>query len=261
VPRSPIIWFTTLLAAFVTGAAAGTYFTGAANASRSNGPVETKTSATSEGGTDWSGRELAELGLKSHTADVERQLADMKAKQDSTILSDRLAFYKKYNLAPTSFSDDLKVTNEMAEFLKMSESERKLVDEHLAQIHTQIQSLEKQHLKLVTQTDNSVTYEIEPFPEGAALKDQLKQLVTGDLGADRGDLFINAAGGWEMNRGFAAFGVGKTGLQLTRTDQSGPPSYRITETFANGSSMTQNSDSILLPSEFRGLVQLDTSSP
>jgi hypothetical protein len=259
VSRSPVLLAVALLTTFVAGVIAGVCFAGAANTTGDDVPPGAKSSATSSKDSNWSGHELEEFGLKNHAADVDRQLADMKAKEDAAILSDRLAFYKKYNLAPTSFSDDLKVTDEMAEFLKMSAAERKNLEDHLEQIHAQIQSLEKQHLKLVSQADNSVTYEIEPFSEGAALKDQLKQFVEGDLGTDRGDLFMNSAV-WEMNRDFAAFGVGKTGLQLTRVDQSGPPSYRITETFANGSSMTQGSGNIL-PSEFRGLVQLDTSSP
>ena len=257
--RSPVLSAVALLAAFVAGVVIGGYFAGAANTNGDGASARAQSSATSSKDSSWSEQELQEFGLKNQAADAQKQLDDMKAKQDSAILNDRLAFYKRYNLAPTSFSDDLKVTNEMAEFLKMNEAERKNVDDHLAQIHAQVESLEKQHLKLVTQTDNSFTYEIEPFSEGAALKDQLKRLVEGDLGTDRADLFMDSAA-WEMSRDFASFGVGKTGLQVTRTDQSGPPSYQITETFANGSSMS-HTGSDAVPLEFRGLVQLDGSSP
>jgi hypothetical protein len=84
----------------------------------------------------------------------------------------------------------------------------------------------------------------------------LKQLVEGDLGSERADLFMDSAS-WSMQSAFDSFGVGKASLQVTRLDHAGTAPFRIKETFANGSGITQESGANSLPAPFDGLVQLD----
>lgn len=253
--RSPLSSALVFVVVFLCGVAVGAFIFSPAKAPDFGQDPGAKGDFSAGAATAFSDGDPQGAELRAHVAEVEKKLTELGEKQDAAILHDRLDFYKKYKVSPESFGPDLHVTNAMAEFLKMSGPERKAVNDHLAQIHDQIRSLAKQNLKLVKQTDDSVSYEIEPFPEGKALKDQLHEMVEGDLGAERGDLFMTSAQ-WEMDSAYFGFGEGKAGLQVTRIDQKGGPSYRIKETYANGGSMEQ-SGANALPAEFNGLVELD----
>jgi hypothetical protein len=195
--------------------------------------------------------------LRKRVADVERQLVDLKEQEDRAILADHLAFHKKYHLTPGTLNDDLTITPAMIDYLQVTAPEKKELEGHLRDIAAQIRKLEQQHLKLVKQGDDSVTYEITPYTEGKALEDNLKSDIDADLGAERGAVFTDCAK-WQYDELFSGFGNGQTEIQITRTDQSGPGSYRLNETFGDGSG-EERPIGTTLPSRYAGLIQLDPS--
>jgi hypothetical protein len=228
-------------------------------------PVNSDASAKSTGGTTSSGffaDSDAEERVKDNTIlsdrirELEKELAEQKT-DDHAILADRLAFAKKFKnqFGLSGFDGGLKVTPIMAEFLKLTPEEKKAIEQHLAQIQGEVKKIEQARITVLKQTDNSVTYEIPAFPEGKALKDQLNNFVTADIGDDRASIFLGDSS-WEFQENFSGFGEGKTDIQITKTDQNAGLNYMLKETYANGSG-TEQPIGNALPERFKDLIQLD----
>jgi hypothetical protein len=258
-PRLSALTGILVLMAFLSGMGFGLYFGGSFASSPVISVAASKVLPAVSPDVTPAEREAADTLAKIHAQDAEQQVEAEKRNRDAMILADRLAFYKKYpdRMAPQAFGEDLKVTDIMADFLKMTDAERKSVSAHLAQIGSATKQYEQANLKLVKQDGDSVTYEIAPYPQGKELRDQLTNMIEGDIGADRADLFLGSSK-WEFNESFSGFGEKKTQISIKRTDSSGAPSYMLSETFGDGSGMSRSIGNTL-PSRFAGLLQLDPS--
>jgi len=254
--RQMLVYVGLLLLGFVFGISLGLYAGGGVSAS---GPsVKNADSFLSETSSspEASGQVQANTLLSDRIRELEKELAEQK-NDPNAVLADRLALYKKFSnqLGLSSFGQDLKVTPVMAEFLKLTPQEKEALEQHLAQIHAEVDKIEQANIKLVKQEGDSVTYEIPAYPEGKAIEDQLNNLVTADIGDDRASVFLGQAK-WEFNEMFSGFGAGKTDIQITRTDQNAGLSYMLKETYADGSG-SERPIGNTLPQRYQNLIQLD----
>lgn len=254
--------FPTVLAlvAFLAGLGLGVYLgaSGGASFAMRGGSAKTQAGMSADTGLTDRGQQDAEL--RSHVADVERQLTDMKSKEDAAILADRIAMINKYGLSsPQAFDDSLKLTPQFSDFLKLTAGERDAVDSHLAQTFSHVKELEQQHLKLAKQDDKSVTYEVPAYPEGKALEDDLQKQIEGDVGGDRADIILNGGNRFRLDDYFLGFGTAAATIEVARTDENGRSTYRVEEHFGNGEGLGRNIEGTTLPGQLQGLFQLDPS--
>jgi hypothetical protein len=191
--------------------------------------------------------------LPARARQLQADLDAEKKKEADLLLQDHLELFKKYRLSPSGWGEDLKITDEMADFLKMSPDERRKVDALLAQTFAENRLLQAQHLKLISQKDNVVTYQISMYREGHILRDEFQREMQDALGADRAAVLVKDRS-WEIQQSFSDFGDDNTQIEITRIDQTGPPRYRIMEAFPSGSSTTISDQ---LPHHLSGLLQLD----
>ncbi len=98
----------------------------------------------------------------------------------------------------------------MVEILGLSKEEQTAVEQHLVEVRKAMEKLEDADTTFLKQTANSVTYEVPADPQGKALKDQLSNTLTSDIGADRAD-FLLSSSGFENFGPFSGFAEQKKG--------------------------------------------------
>jgi hypothetical protein len=123
-----------------------------------------------------------------------------------------------------AFDGSLKVTPEMAAILGLSKEEQQAIEQHLAEIKTEMDKLEDADTVLAKQTANGVTYDIPADPQGKAIKDKLNDLLSADIGNDRAEFFMDSVG-YAYNGTFSDFGEQKREVEITWTTQNGNPIY------------------------------------
>jgi len=245
-----------LILTFGSGIGLGLFMGSPPSASDASEKTTDSSSSGFSSGIEAQVRIQANTLLSNRIRELEKELAEQK-NDPRAILTDRLAFAKKFQhqWGLSAFDESLKITPVMAEFLKLSPEEKKAIEQHLAQIQGEVKKIEQARITVVKQSDNSVTYEIPAYPEGKALKDQLNNLVTSDIGDQRANVFLGDSE-WEFNEAFSGFGEGKTDIQITQTNQTGSSSYTLKETYANGSG-SERPIGNSLPERYQDLIQLD----
>jgi hypothetical protein len=181
-------------------------------------------------------REQGNELLSNRIRELDKELADAKTDQRA-ILADRLAFFNKFHdrISVQPFSYDLKVTPEMAALLGLTPAETKAIEQHLAETKAELDKLQDADTVLSKQTENSVTYDIAADKQGEALKDQLRGLLTGDLGEDRADLFMGT-NSYDYNIQLDGFLADKRKIAISWTEQNNQRTYTVEQITGTGSS-------------------------
>lgn len=225
-----------IVVAFGAGLGLGLFLGGGSLGSLDAGPAVGGTASTALPGHEVQEREQENSLLSDRIRELNRELAEAK-QNPSTILADRLAFYKKYQhqISIQPFDEDLKVTPEMSDLLGLSKEEKQAVEQHLAEIRAELGKMEDADTTLTNQTDNSVSYEITADAQGAALKEKLTGLVAGDIGDEKAELFMGA-GQWSFNSQFSDFLKDKRQIEISWKQQGNPETYTTSETTSSGTS-------------------------
>jgi hypothetical protein len=170
--------------------------------------------------------------LNSRIHELEKELSEERNGEEALILQDRLTFFKKHHdgLNLEAFGSDLKVTPAMADVLGLTEEEQKAVEQHLAQIKSEVDKFEDANMTVVNQSANSVTFEVPINAGGEALKAKLDSLISSDIGGDRAELFMSSIGPSPFE-GLAAFDENKRQIEIAWKDQNGAPLYTTKESY------------------------------
>lgn len=190
--------------------------------------------------------------LSDRIRELEKELAEQK-KDQSAIMTDRLALFKKYHkqIRMSAFNDNLKVMPEMAEALGLTKEEQQAIEQHLEEAKSEMEKLEDADTTLVKQTANSVTYDIPADPQGKTIKDKLDSLVSADIGDDRAEVFMNAGDYDSYGSPFSGFAESKKEIEITWANQKGSPvpvyTTKVNSVGPNGDSTWSTTDSNLQP--------------
>jgi hypothetical protein len=85
-----------------------------------------------------------------------------------------------------------RITDEMKEFLHLTDSEVATLNSALAAARNRLQDLQADHASVISRTPNTVTISIEPFAqEGHAVHAQLNQTATDTLGPERAETLMS----------------------------------------------------------------------
>lgn len=196
--------------------------------------------------------------LSSRIRELEKQLSEQK-KNQKTVLADRLAFFKKYHgqfYMPT-LEGNLKITPEMAELLGLSKEEQQAVEQHLAQIKSEMDKLEDDNTVLAKQTANSATFETSADPQGKTIKARLDSLLSSDIGDERAELLTSYIYNGSSNT-FSGFAEQKREIEISWTVQNGNPLYTFKESYLgpDGNVTTSRGNSgDSLPPQYQKLLQ------
>jgi hypothetical protein len=254
--KQMLIFLGLLLLVFGSGIALGLFMAGAPPVSDAS---EKSTSGSSSGffsSPEAQDQVQANTLLSDRIRELEKELADQKADQ-KTVLEDRLAFFEKYHeqIRLQAFDNNLKVTPEMAEILGLSKEEQQAIEQHLAEIKSEMDKLEDADTVLAKQTADGVTYDIPADPQGKALEDKLNSLMSAGIGDERAKLFMDS-GGYDFYGGpFSDFAAQKREIEIKWTQQNGSPLYTIKESAPNGSWSTSGTD---LPTQYQKYLPTDS---
>jgi hypothetical protein len=221
-----------LLLTFVSGIGFGLFMGSwfpSSSAPENTTPINPSTDSPSLGGQTVN---PADSILNSRIHDLEMELAEQKSDQDALILQDRLAFFEKHRegINMEAFGPDLKVTPAMAEVLGLTKEEQKAVEQHLAEIKSEVDKFEDANMTVLNQSADSVTFEIPINAGGETLKAKLNGLISSDIGADRAELFMSSMGNSRYGP-LADFDESKTQIEIAWKEQNGVPLYTTKESY------------------------------
>jgi regulatory protein YycI of two-component signal transduction system YycFG len=174
-------------------------------------------------------------------------------------LADRLAFFKKYHgqFYMSTLDGNLKVTPEMAELLGLSKDEQQAVEQHLAEIKSEMDKLEDDNTVLAKQTANSASFETAADPQGKTIKAQLDSLLSSDISDERAEVLTSYIYDGSSNT-FSGFAERKREIEISWTVQNSKPLYTYKESYLGPDGNVNNSSGSSgdsLPSQYQKLLQ------
>jgi len=222
-----LIFLGLLVLIFGSGVAVGLFMSGAPAVS---GASEKSTGRSSSGffsSLEAQDRVEANTLLSFRIRELEKELSEQK-KDQGAILADRMAFIEKYHqqIGIQPFDQNMKVTPQMAELLGLSKEEKQAVEQHLAEIKSELKKMEDADTALTKQTDNSVSYDIAADKQGDTLKDKLRGFLAGDMGDDKTKVFMDGSS-WSFQSEFSSFLEDKRQIEISWTQKSGSPVYTV----------------------------------
>lgn len=260
--RQMLISLGLLVLAFGSGIGLGLFIGSAPATSDVSEKKADSSSSGSSSGLEAEDRIQANTLLSNRIRELEKELSEQKQDRQ-TILADRLAFFKKYHeqIRVQPFDQSLKVTPEMAELLGLSKEQQQTVEQHLAQVKSEMDKLEDGNTNVTKQTENSIAFAIPADPKGKALKDELTGLLTADIGGQQANLFMNSDES-SFAQQFAGFAETKKEIELTWTKQNNGMLYTVrNNTFGpdgnpRGSSTLSSNG---LPTEYQKYLPTDSA--
>ena len=244
-----------LLVIFGCGLGFGLYLGGMRAVPESK--ARTTTSLSSGPFTDQAAQDRVEANtvLSDRVRELEKELAKQQEDRAAAIMADRLKLYKDGGpmfLFLRPFNDELKVSPSIVRFLNLTEAEQQALEEHLQQARDETRKLEQSKIQMTKQTGDSVSYEIPAYTDGAAIKEELKNRVIDDIGADRAEVFLASATS-EFSNAFSNFGAEKLDITITRGPVGPGPAYQYSENLtAAGNGSSSGGSFTQLPKRFEG---------
>jgi hypothetical protein len=233
--RQTLLTLGVLIVTFGSGLGMGLYLGGEAGSGAAIFPGNRTSSSdnSANSGLDAPNDIHADTLLSERVRELEKQLAEQNSNQAS-IKADRLAFFKKYHLVMNlqPFDSNLEVTPQMADLLGLTKEEKQAVESHLKEIKDEMDKLQDGDTTLSNQTANSVTYDIAADKQGELLKHKLRAYLSGDIGDDRADAFLNGSE-WAYNSQLAGFMEGKKEVAISWTQQNNQNQYTVTQKLFN----------------------------
>jgi hypothetical protein len=251
-----------LLLGFATGIGAGLYM---GSASPVSGTTEKSTAGSSSGffsSPEAQNQVEANTLLSNRIIELEKELAAQKEDQKAS-LADRIAFFKKFHerITMQAFDGNLKMTPEMAELLGLSVQEQQAIEQHMAEVKSEMDRLEESKMALVKQVANGITLEVPANTDGLAIKARLNGLLAGDIGDDRAQ-FLMDSGGYGTNGAFFGFDEQKRDIEITWADQNGSQTYTVKDISFGPNNTPQSwttSSSTSLSPQYQKYLQTDST--
>ena len=167
-------------------------------------------------------------------------------------------FFRKLG-SELQFSANLgtEVAPAMADILEMSPQEKEAVNRQLVEAEREMEQLEGANMA-TKQTPDHVTLEVPALPDGSAIKSQLAQAVTSELGQVRGSFFMDN-GVFTGDTSFHGFGQEKQQISISpKNGPDGTPQYEVQNTFGNWS-YTQTFN--IIPDYLSNYIDVDAQQP
>jgi hypothetical protein len=119
--------------------------------------------------------------------ELEQQVTQLKEGTEKAIMADRMAFFKKYSfhtgLSYRGIENPL--NDAIMELLRITPPENEAIKKAYLDARAKNDALKAAHLNIQTNTQNTLVFEIPPYPEGMALKQELHENLSSLLGKDR----------------------------------------------------------------------------
>jgi hypothetical protein len=249
-----------LLLGFVTGIGAGLFMGGASPASDGSTKANESYSSGFFSSPEVQNQVQANTELCSRIRDLEKELAEQKQNQQTSLV-ERMAFFKKYHdqLRLTALNGDTRVSDEMAEILGLSKEERQTVEQRLKETSDAINKIDNANEFVAKQDANGFTIETPADPQGKAQKDALANSLSADLGSDRA-AFLMSYMEDSSSAPFGGFAQAKKDLDITWANQDGKLLYTIKNQFYDPKGQGNSASwytSPTLPAEYQKYVQTD----
>ena len=201
--------------------------------------------------------DLLEMQIASAMKQNEALKEDLKKEACIQVEENEVAIPRRFAkniLAVDAIRSDYTLGKGMIEILKVTEEEKKKVDDALMFARVSLDEFELRNAILVSESSTNITFSIAPLDaDGVAVKERLSSDLSAALGDERGQLLIEM-GGCQLDNVYNNFGQGQHIVTIVSAETGG--GYYIKSEWLSGDSSSSSAGGTHeIPEEYRYLLE------